>query len=130
MDELMRRFCLTCGNEFDFALAVCPCCGAQAADGDFDTNLVRALSHRIPDVAATAARVLGERAPREALEPLLAASRSDDPERAEAALEALARYDDARVDARLREAGERGTARERAIARAVLRRRAEEPRRS
>ncbi len=92
-------------------------------DENFDEKLILALDHPVPDFAASAARILGARRPPEALDPLLRLSRSEDPERAEAALEALAEYDDPRVDARLEEARVEGTARERAIARVILRRR-------
>lgn len=98
--------------------------------GTFDDNLIAALEHPIPDVAATAARVLGARTPPRALAPLLRASQAKDPERAEAALEALAHYRDAAALERLERACENGTARERAIARAALRRPAGEARRS
>lgn len=100
-------------------------CFAQprwASGEEFDDNLIKALEHPVPDVAATAARVLGTRAPDRALVALLRTSRSKDPERAEAALEALARYRTDSARERLVEACERGTARERAIARAALRR--------
>jgi hypothetical protein len=120
---MSRRFCLDCGAEYAYEMDACSTCGAPAHGGAFDENLVRALAHAVPDVAANAARILGVRKPDMALEPLLSASRCGEPERAEAALEALCAYSDVRVDERLREARELGSARERAIARDALRRR-------
>ena len=90
---------------------------------DYNEKLMRALDDPVPDVAASAARILGVRRTPKALEALFRLSTSHDPERAEAALEALAFYDDARVDARLVKACMNGTARERFIARTALRRR-------
>lgn len=124
---MSRRFCLGCGAEYDYALGACPACGEPTDGGAFDENLVRALAHPIPDIAANAARILGMRKPGMALEQLLHASRSGEPERAEAALEALCAYDDVRVDERLLEAQALGTARERAIAKDAIRRRKQGP---
>lgn len=120
---MMRRFCLACAAEYAFDLSICPACAAPAQGGDFDENLLRALDHPVPDIAAAAARILGIRKPHAALDALLRTSRAAEPERAEAALEALAGYDDQRVELRLREAQSTGTARERAIARAARRHR-------
>lgn len=100
----MHGFCLSCGAEFAYdQQGVCPRCGASQAQS-FDEAPIRALRHPVPDSAAFAAHVLGVRRVIAAIPALIESSRSDEPEGAEAALEALAHFDDDRSRARILEA--------------------------
>lgn len=111
----LRRFCLRCGHEYPYDDQRCPHCGASS-DGSFEDALVSALAHPIPDTAAVAARVLGTKHVTVAIPALIAASRQSEPERAEAALEALGAFDDDRAHARIAEARHAESARLRAVA--------------
>ncbi|MHB8140564.1 MAG: HEAT repeat domain-containing protein [Vulcanimicrobiaceae bacterium] len=117
----IHRFCLACGREYAFDEDRCPACGEPSLGHDFDGDLLKALAHPIPDVAANAARLLGQRQPAGALEALLRASQSAEPLRAEAALEALASFDDQQAHARIHEALGDSRVRMRAIAQSLSR---------
>lgn len=116
----MRRFCLTCGAEYEYITQRCPQCGVNPSDESFREGLIKALTHTIPSNAAFAADILGKLGASEALPALLAASYSEEPERAEAALRALGAFSDERARQRIREARNDDRARMRAIANRLL----------
>lgn len=116
----MRRFCLTCGAEYEYTAQSCPRCGVNPSDESFREALIKALTHRISSNAALAADILGKLGAPEAMPALLAATYSKEPELAEAALRALGAFSDDRARQRIREARYDDHARMRAIANMLL----------
>jgi HEAT repeat protein len=117
-------FCPACWREIPPGIPTCEECGADLIAEDarpFTDKLVHALRHPIPETAARAAWILGERCEEGALDDLLRVlEETDDRYLAEAAAEALGKIGNARATGSLRRAEKTGAVRVRRAAREAL----------
>lgn len=93
----MVIFCTRCWTQTPQGATTCRNCGSalEPLKGDYLEKLASALHHPVPDVAQSAAWVLGELGARQAVPALLGVlSQSSDPGALEAAVEALGKIGD------------------------------------
>jgi HEAT repeat protein len=117
-------FCPACWREIPPGIRTCAKCGADLIAEDarpFTEKLVHALRHPMPETAARAAWILGERREEGAVDDLIRAlEKTDDRYLAEAAAEALGKIGNARATGSLRRAEKIGGVRVRRAVREAL----------
>jgi HEAT repeat protein len=117
-------FCPACWREIPSGIPTCSKCGADLIAEDaktFAEKLVQALRHRLPETAARAAWILGERREKGAVDDLMRTlEETEDLYLSEAAAEALGKIGDAKAIGSLQRADKVGAVRVRRATREAL----------